>query len=195
MKKSLSLFILSGILVLAIAFMSGLNAKASTIIDVTESTTENTVASSGITSGSSANTYSSSSENGSGNSESNSGASSGNSQGTSSSSYTDGGSSDGEVYIDDNGKLQVTSSVSTEGLFTRIQNKLIEAFTGARGIALVIICIIFICDAVALAFSVFGGGKRMGAFIAGLLVCLVAFVLVMYAPEISVAFSNWIITD
>lgn len=182
MGKKLFLLILLSLL-FVLPCMSVSAATDTGIVDIeetTEITTEETSASTyGVTSGST---------NNKGNSSSSSSVSNG-----ASSNSTNTGS--GDIYIDDNGNVQVTGSVTTEGFFKKLQNKLLEVFTGFKGVALVIIMIIFIVLIILLAVSLAGEKKRIPGYCVGILICLVCFVFVMYAPEIITSFSNWFVSD
>lgn len=96
--------------------------------------------------------------------------------------------SDLDSIIHDDGTVE---KVDSDSFFDKIYSKLFEGASATQNIAKIIVLIFLVIAVIASVVAWFTNRGKVLWYIIGILICLIAFVLIYYAPEILIAFKNW----
>ena len=90
--------------------------------------------------------------------------------------------------VDSKGNVK---KVDADQFFNRIYTKMFEGTTALQRTCLIITIIFLIIAIVGGAITWFTDRKKVGGFIIGALICMIAYVGISYAPQIMISFKAW----
>lgn len=102
------------------------------------------------------------------------------------------GGNDIDEITNDNGTVK---KVDSQGFFNRIFRKTFEGMTFVQMLCCIILGIALIIFLAGLVLSWLGHTGKAMHWLVGILICLLAYVAVSYAPEMMIAFKSWFVTD
>lgn len=90
--------------------------------------------------------------------------------------------------VDSKGNVK---KVDADQFFNRIYRKMFEGTTALQRTCLIITIIFLIVAIVGGVITWFTDRKKVGGFIIGALICMIAYVGISYAPQIMISFKAW----